>query len=100
MEFGIGDVDILEFMLLPEYKGPGIIEGGLLDCWTGICGGGLWKRITGEEIILCELITTGGFIITLYVTGRGGWWKEKVPVSWGDKLWFKLVLSCLEFCKF
>lgn len=97
-EFGIGEVDTLDLILLTEYNGPGSMDGGLLDCWTGIWGG-LWNRITGEEIIFCVFITTGGFIISFYVIGTGGWWKEKVLVIWGDRLLFKL-LGCFEFCKF
>lgn len=103
-ELGMGEVDILDFMLLAEYKGPGSMEGGLLDCcWAGSCGGGLWKRITGEEMILCVLTIWGGFTMTFYVIVFDAlWWNEKVPVNCGDKLWllFKLLLSCLECCKF
>lgn len=80
-----------------EYNGPGSIDGGLLDCCTGNWGG-LWKRITGDDIIFCEFITIGGFIITFYVIATGGWWNEKVPVIWGDKLLF-ILLTCFEFCK-
>lgn len=97
LEFGMGDVDTFErifMLLLVEYKGFGIIEGGLLDDCTW--SGGLWNLMTGDEMIFCVLIIIGGIVITFYVVGIGGWWNENVPVICGDNVWLRLLV-CIEF---